>query len=109
MGSTIPKIALLLVGVCALYSGATAQTTPVKVVLELFTSQGCSSCPPADALLESYTKRDDVIALSVPVDYWDRLGWKDTYASRDHTSRQRDYASARSDGQVYTPQVAGQG
>jgi hypothetical protein len=82
-----------------------AQATSAKVVLELFTSQGCSSCPPADALLESYTRRDDVIALSVPVDYWDRLGWKDTFASREHTKRQRDYASARGDGQIYTPQV----
>jgi hypothetical protein len=102
---TLLRIALLLVGVGALLSGAAAQATSAKVVLELFTSQGCSSCPPADALLESYTKRDDVIALSVPVDYWDRLGWRDTFASRDHTNRQRDYASARGDGQVYTPQV----
>jgi hypothetical protein len=103
--STFLKIALLLVGVGTLHSGAAAQAMPAKVVLELFTSQGCSSCPPADALLESYTKRDDVIALSVPVDYWDRLGWKDTFASREHTNRQRDYAYARGDGQVYTPQV----
>jgi len=103
--STILKIALLLVGVAALHSGAAAQTASAKVVLELFTSQGCSSCPPADALLESYARRDDVIALSVPVDYWDRLGWKDTFASRQHTNRQQEYASARGDGQVYTPQV----
>jgi hypothetical protein len=103
--SPLLKIALLLVGVGTLHAGAAAQATSAKVVLELFTSQGCSSCPPADALLESYTKRDDVIALSVPVDYWDRLGWKDTFASREHTNRQRDYASARGDGQVYTPQV----
>jgi hypothetical protein len=75
-----------------------------KVVLELFTSQGCSSCPPADALFESYTKRDDVIALSVPVDYWDRLGWKDTFASREYTLRQQAYSSVRGEGQVYTPQ-----
>ena len=107
MGSncSILRIALVLIGVSGLHSGALAQAAPAKVVLELFTSQGCSSCPAADALLESYTKRDDVIALSVPVDYWDRLGWKDTYASRDHTNRQHDYASARGDGQVYTPQV----
>jgi hypothetical protein len=103
--STILKIASLLVGVAALHWSAAAQTTSAKVVLELFTSQGCSSCPPADALLESYTRRDDVIALSVPVDYWDRLGWKDTFASRQHTNRQQEYASARGDGQVYTPQV----
>jgi hypothetical protein len=103
--SQMLKLALLLVGVGAFHWDTAAQTTPAKVVLELFTSQGCSSCPPADALLESYTERHDVIALSVPVDYWDRLGWKDTFASRDHTKRQHDYASARGDGQVYTPQV----
>lgn len=84
---------------------AMAQQTSSKVVLELFTSQGCSSCPPADALLESYKKRDDIIALTVPVDYWDRLGWKDTYASRAYTVRQQDYARSRGDGQVYTPQI----
>lgn len=105
MKTTILKVALLVLGVGALHAGAAAQGSSAKVVLELFTSQGCSSCPPADALLESYTKRDDVIALSVPVDYWDRLGWKDTFASSEHTKRQRDYASARGDGQVYTPQV----
>jgi len=105
VSSTILKIATLLLCTGALHSGAAAQESQPKVVLELFTSQGCSSCPPADALLESYTKRDDVIALSVPVDYWDRLGWKDTFASPDHTRRQYDYASARGDGQVYTPQV----
>src|SRR5262245_56726796 len=99
------KIALLLAGLATLHTSAAAQATPAKVVLELFTSQGCSSCPPADALFETYTKRDDVIALSVPVDYWDRLGWKDTFASREHTNRQHDYAFARGDGQVYTPQV----
>ena len=105
MKGTILKIVLLLLSVGALHSEAAAQATSARVVLELFTSQGCSSCPPADALLEFYTKRDDVIALSVPVDYWDRLGWKDTFASRQHTQRQQEYASARGDGQVYTPQV----
>ncbi len=105
--TTILRIALLLFGVSTLHTGAAAQATSAKVVLELFTSQGCSSCPPADALLESYTKRGDIIALSLPVDYWDRLGWKDTFASSEHTKRQRDYASARGDGQVYTPQVGG--
>ncbi|MBC8048725.1 MAG: DUF1223 domain-containing protein, partial [Chitinophagales bacterium] len=56
------------------------------VVLELFTSQGCSSCPPADALLETYIQQDNVVALSFPVDYWDRLGWKDTFAKKEHTA-----------------------
>lgn len=76
-----------------------------KRVIELFTSQGCSSCPPADALLESYKARSDVIALSFPVDYWDRLGWKDTFGSRENSDRQRAYARGRGDGEVYTPQV----
>ena len=76
-----------------------------KAVIELFTSQGCSSCPPADAMLGEYADRDDVLALSCNVDYWDYLGWKDTLASPDNTERQRDYAPARGDGQVYTPQL----
>ncbi|MGI9381933.1 MAG: DUF1223 domain-containing protein, partial [Methyloligellaceae bacterium] len=78
---------------------------PPKPVIELFTSQGCDSCPPADALLEKYIARGDVIALSLPVDYWDYLGWRDTLASPKYSNRQRAYARARRDGEVYTPQV----
>jgi len=74
-------------------------------VIELFTSQGCSSCPAADALFKTYAARRDVIALSMPVDYWDYLGWKDTLASPKFTKRQRAYAKLRGDGQVYTPQA----
>lgn len=73
-------------------------------VLELFTSQGCSSCPAADRLLEKYSTKDNVIALSFHVDYWNRLGWKDPYSSKDFTKRQYDYASALNAG-VYTPQL----
>ena len=76
-----------------------------KAVVELFTSQGCSSCPPADAYLGELVKRDDVIALSVHVDYWDYIGWKDTFAKPDHSLRQRAYAIARGDRRVYTPQI----
>jgi hypothetical protein len=76
-----------------------------RIVLELFTSQGCSSCPPADALLGTYAARPDVIALTVAVDYWDYLGWKDTLASPVHSKRQRAYAKRRGDGMVYTPQI----
>lgn len=76
-----------------------------KTVVELFTSQGCYSCPPADAFLGELTKRDDVIALTLPVDYWDYLGWKDTFGSPAHSKRQRDYALRRGDRQVYTPQM----
>ena len=74
-------------------------------VVELFTSQGCSSCPPADKILGELKHRDDVIALTFPVDYWDYLGWKDTLASPAHSKRQRDYARARGDRQIYTPQM----
>lgn len=77
----------------------------VKGVVELFTSQGCSSCPPADKLLKTYADRSDVIALTLPIDYWDYLGWKDTFSSPRNTQRQRDYAQRRGDGAVYTPQV----
>jgi hypothetical protein len=76
-----------------------------RSVIELFTSQGCSSCPPADALLAEYAERDGILALSFSVDYWDMLGWKDTLASHDNTERQRNYSLARGDGQVYTPQM----
>jgi hypothetical protein len=74
-------------------------------VLELFTSQGCSSCPAADALFKSYTERPDIVALSFSVDYWDYLGWKDTLASPKFTERQRGYGKSISNGQIYTPQM----
>jgi hypothetical protein len=81
------------------------QSSPINAVLELFTSQGCSSCPEADALFESYAKRSDVLALSFSVDYWDYLGWKDTLAQPKFSKRQKHYSKARGDGQVYTPQM----
>ncbi len=85
-------------------AGAPASPT-IKAVVELFTSQGCSSCPPADKVLETYAEQPDIVALTFPVDYWDYLGWKDTFASAVHTKRQRAYALARRDGAVYTPQA----
>ena len=78
---------------------------PVRAVVELFTSQGCSSCPPADALLKTLADDPSLIALSLPVDYWNYLGWKDTFASARNTDRQRNYARARGDGAIYTPQA----
>jgi hypothetical protein len=74
-------------------------------VVELFTSQGCSSCPPADALMVELAKRPELVILTFPVDYWDYLGWKDTLAHPAFTARQRGYAHRRSDRQVYTPQA----
>lgn len=85
--------------------GSATYATAAPVVLELFTSQGCSSCPPADALLGDFVNRDGVIALSLPVDYWNYLGWEDTLAKHAHTERQRAYALARGDAEVYTPQM----
>jgi hypothetical protein len=76
-----------------------------RAVVELFTSQGCSSCPPADKLLGDLAEDPSIVALSVPIDYWDYLGWKDTLAIPGHTARQRAYARVRGDRQVYTPQV----
>jgi hypothetical protein len=76
-----------------------------RALLELFTSQGCSSCPAADKLLGDYAADPSLIALSVPIDYWDYLGWKDTLASPAHSARQRAYARVRGDRQVYTPQI----
>lgn len=75
------------------------------VVVELYTSQGCSSCPPADALLARLAERKDVLAMSLPVTYWDMLGWKDTLASDANTRRQKAYALAMGRGGVYTPQM----
>ena len=79
--------------------------TPAITVIELFTSQGCASCPMADALLKTLAERPNVVALTFPVDYWDYLGWKDTLASPKFSARQRAYSKARGDGRVYTPQV----
>ncbi len=78
---------------------------PAPTLLELYTSQGCSSCPPADKLIKTYAERRDIVALSFNVDYWDYLGWKDTLAQRAFSDRQRTYAMKRGDGEVYTPQI----
>lgn len=75
------------------------------VVVELFTSQGCSSCPPADALLAEIVDREGIIALSLHVDYWDYLGWKDEFARAEFTQRQRGYASLAGSSYIYTPQM----
>ena len=97
-----------LTGVIALFclligNAVSAQDNPV--VVELYTSQGCSSCPPADALLAKIAKRDDVIALALHVDYWDYIGWKDEFADPANTARQRGYARAAGKRSIYTPQM----
>ena len=80
-------------------------SSKVIAVLELFTSQGCSSCPPADRLLHTYAERDELLALSYFVDIWDKLGWKDTLAHPRFTRRQKEYSTVRHDNQIYTPQL----
>ncbi|HET7437043.1 MAG TPA: DUF1223 domain-containing protein [Thermoanaerobaculia bacterium] len=75
------------------------------VVVELFTSQGCSSCPPADALLQQLARDPHVIALAFHVDYWDHLGWRDPFSSRDWSVRQGDYVRAMKLSSAYTPQI----
>ncbi|MFO1141120.1 MAG: DUF1223 domain-containing protein [Amaricoccus sp.] len=87
--------------------GGAALAAPV--VLELYTSQGCSSCPPADALLTELAGLDGVIALALHVDYWDYLGWKDQFARPQHTARQRAYAKAARSRSIFTPEMVVQG
>ncbi len=84
---------------------ADAAAAVPDVVVELFSSQGCSSCPPADRLLTELRAKPGVLAISYHVDYWDYLGWKDTLGSPEFSQRQYDYAKARGDMDVYTPQM----
>ncbi|MDF2765210.1 MAG: hypothetical protein K0S81_2204 [Rhodospirillales bacterium] len=97
--------ALALLGSDAAPIRAVAADAAAPVVVELFTSQGCSSCPPADAFLGELAQRQDVIALAFHIDYWDYIGWKDPFASPDFTKRQRGYAGALGLRSVYTPQM----
>lgn len=85
-------------------TGKAAPARP-EAVLELFTSQGCSSCPAADALFVELARNERLLVLTLPVDYWDYLGWRDTLAHAAFTHRQRVYAKSRGDGHIYTPQA----
>ncbi|WP_170414427.1 DUF1223 domain-containing protein [Ruegeria atlantica] len=89
----------------SLFLSTAAMAEGDPVVVELFTSQGCSSCPPADQIMHELAKRDDVIGLALHVDYWDYIGWKDEYADPDHTRRQRAYAREGGRSMIYTPQM----
>jgi hypothetical protein len=95
-------VAAILVSATAL---AGDSKTIHPVVVELFTSQGCNDCPPADRLLADIAQRRDVIAITYPITYWDMLGWKDTLATEANTERQRAYARAMNHSGIYTPQM----
>ena len=96
---------LVLLSFLGLFQASQVAAQGGPVVIELYTSQGCSSCPPADAMLHDLAKRDDVIALALHVDYWDYIGWKDVFANPDYTARQHAYARAANATTVYTPQM----
>jgi hypothetical protein len=92
-------------GACAIVAILTPAHADPRAVVELFTSQGCSSCPPADKILGELAKDPSIVALSLPIDYWDYLGWKDTLADARFSARQKAYSQVRGDREVYTPQV----
>lgn len=98
-------VALAVVWAALTAPAVHAQDAPTPVLVELFTSQGCSSCPPADALLADLADASGVIALALHVDYWDYLGWEDLFASPAFTQRQKRYAKAAGARMIYTPQI----
>lgn len=101
------KAAISLATVLAFVAPAAAETLRAhpRAVVELFTSQGCAQCPPADALLTSLAEDDDVIALAYHVDYWDYIGWADTFGAQENSDRQRAYAKSWGSSRIYTPQM----
>ncbi len=99
------NLACVVVLLCASAAVSLPASAEPRAVLELFTSQGCSSCPAADKLVGELAADPTLIAMSLAIDYWDYLGWKDTLALAGHSRRQRAYAKSRNDRQVYTPQM----
>jgi len=93
------------IAVAVIVAASASATADPRAVIELFTSQGCSSCPPADKLLSELRSDSSLVTLSLPINYWDYLGWKDTLALPGHAARQKGYSQARGDREVYTPQV----
>lgn len=98
------RTAVVVVACCNLGAGPFTSST-IDYVVELFTSQGCAYCPRADQWLAAIARAPGVVAVSFPVDYWDYIGWRDTLASPAFTARQKAYAAAHGEGNVYTPQV----
>ena len=87
------------------HGAAAGEAQPQPVMVELYTSQGCSSCPPADQIMGTLQGREDVVALSFNVDYWDYIGWRDTLARHENTLRQQAYEKVLPSHRVYTPQM----
>lgn len=99
------RLGMLGFAMALLAAGPSQAGDRAPVVVELFTSQGCNSCPPADKFLGELAQRRDVLALSYHVDYWDYLGWQDTFASKANTQRQHAYRDRLMGRYVYTPQI----
>lgn len=99
------NLAYAAVVACASASMLSVGHAQTRAVIELFTSQGCSSCPPADRLMGEFARDPSLVSISLPIDYWDYLGWKDTLADPRNTARQRAYSKVRADREVYTPQA----
>ncbi len=102
---TVPRSVALLMAFLFCGNAWAGDVTSPKGVVELFTSQGCASCPPADAALKKLVQQGDVVALSYHVDYWNYLGWTDTLSSKENTERQYGYAHSMGRSGVYTPQA----
>ena len=104
---TINRRQALAFGVGAFAAPSMLRAAPATqpTLIELFTSQGCSSCPPADRVAAELAQDPDNLVVSLNVDYWDYLGWRDTLAKPEYSQRQYDYAKSRGDGSVYTPQM----
>ena len=106
MGLNFLRLALAAMILALPYEAvAGAKVKRPLAVVELFTSQGCNSCPPADELLSAMARAGNVVALAYHVDYWDYLGWRDTLASSDNTTRQQEYSRVFGSRSVYTPQI----
>src|SRR5687768_9129416 len=99
------RLQSLLAGLLVMLLAPAQALADPKAVVELFTSQGCSSCVPADAYFAELARRDDVLALALHVDYWDYLGWRDTFGQPENTERQRAYSEVRGSRKIFTPQM----
>src|SRR3569833_271498 len=98
-------VGVCAIGACTIVTVARPALADPRAVVELFTSQGCSSCPAADKILGDLARDPSIVALSMPIDYWDYLGWKDTLADNRFTARQMFFFNFRGYSEFYTPQV----